>query len=518
MRPVQVACAAPAPFACGALLLTSEVLREQPALWAAALQAEEGDGEERFQDAPLPPDDEEGGEGADDPDTVARRQRAERYTLSARFDLSDSDDEGAGRKKPPQAVDDAAAAPDASAPAAAHPGGGLGRALPGGYDMAKRDPQHAGAERAGLWELPLLAAHMHPSVAAMARSLLAGAHVSYDGDPLRDMALAAFLDRWLQKKPKASKVATDAAARLGRRAAAAQAADKAAPGSAEFTAMLEEDVDPSDVFFHRYFSAVAAKAKADAKARRRHRGQGDGDDGDAERDSDDDDDADEEWVKRRARGAEGEDDEDEFGGDSDSELDAALEAAERDEVGGDGGGDEGHDYADLAAAMRGGSSEDGDPSESESDDPFDGDDAAKRKRKGGGGEGMSVFADAEDFEQELAAGGVERADGGSDPSSDGDDVADYEDDSDDSGRFLAPGGGDSDGGSADEEPAPKAAPKARKAAARPPRNAAPGAGKARRGKRSTGARAVRNPGAEKRKYATAPPAAKQAAPKKARKF
>ena len=230
----QVACAAPAPFACGALLLTSEVLREQPALWAAALHAEEGDGEERFQDAPLPADD--GDEGEGDPDSVKRRERAERHTLSARFELSDSEEVGPARKRPPQVLDDAAGggADGATAPRP-RPGGGLGRALPGGYDMAKRDPQHAGAERAGLWELPLLAAHMHPSVAAMARSLLAGAHVSYDGDPLRDMALAAFLDRWLQKKPKAAKVANDAAARMGRRAAAAE---KAAPGSAEFTAML----------------------------------------------------------------------------------------------------------------------------------------------------------------------------------------------------------------------------------------------------------------------------------------
>jgi hypothetical protein len=50
--------------------------------------------------------------------------------------------------------------------------------------------------------LALLAGHGHPSVAAMARALLAGAPVVYNGDPLRDLSLTAFLDGFVQKKPK----------------------------------------------------------------------------------------------------------------------------------------------------------------------------------------------------------------------------------------------------------------------------------------------------------------------------
>lgn len=495
------------------------MLREQPALWAAALQAEEGDGEERFADAPLPSDDE--GEGGADPDAVRRRERAERDTLSARFELSDSEDGDGRRRAAPAPLVDEAAPLATQQPA--RPGGGLGRALPGGYDMAKRDPQHSGADRAGLWELAALAAHMHPSVAAMARSLLAGAHVSYDGDPLRDMALAAFLDRWLQKKPKAAKVAADAAARMGRRNAAGEG-DKAAPGSAEFAAMMEEDVDPSDVFFHRYFAAVAAKAKAEARARRRHRGGGGSDDDeDGDGDGSDDDDApDAAYAARRAAAAArrgeggGDDDDDEFGGDSDSELEAALEAAERDEVG--GAADDGHDYADLAAAMQGGSSKDGDPSESDFDDDDEDDEQpASRKRKAGAGGGMSVFADAEDFEEALAAGGVERPEGGSDASSEGDDVAEYDEESDsDGGRFLAPGSDDE----MEEEAGAGAGKKGDKKRERPARVAVAGAGKARRGKRSTGARAVRNHGAEQRKFSMPKPAAEAKAPAKkaARKY
>ncbi len=53
-----------------------------------------------------------------------------------------------------------------------------------------------------MWELTALAAHAHPSVSAMARSLLSGAPVMFDGDPLRDLSLAAFLDKFVSKKPK----------------------------------------------------------------------------------------------------------------------------------------------------------------------------------------------------------------------------------------------------------------------------------------------------------------------------
>lgn len=66
-----------------------------------------------------------------------------------------------------------------------------------------REPLYAHAERSCLWELVVLAACVHPSVAAMARSLLAGAPVVYSGDPLRDLSLTAFLDKFVQRKPKA---------------------------------------------------------------------------------------------------------------------------------------------------------------------------------------------------------------------------------------------------------------------------------------------------------------------------
>ena len=68
--------------------------------------------------------------------------------------------------------------------------------------MWRREPLHAGADRVPWWELIPLASHVHPSVAAMARQLLAGAPVVYNGDPLRDLSLGNFLDAFVQRKPK----------------------------------------------------------------------------------------------------------------------------------------------------------------------------------------------------------------------------------------------------------------------------------------------------------------------------
>ena len=45
---------------------------------------------------------------------------------------------------------------------------------------------------------------MHPSVATMAQTLLSGANIVYNGNPLNDLSLTAFLDKFMEKKPKAS--------------------------------------------------------------------------------------------------------------------------------------------------------------------------------------------------------------------------------------------------------------------------------------------------------------------------
>lgn len=51
----------------------------------------------------------------------------------------------------------------------------------------------------------VLAAHAHPSVATMAKTLLSGANIVYNGNPLHDLSLPSFLDKFMEKKPKQSK-------------------------------------------------------------------------------------------------------------------------------------------------------------------------------------------------------------------------------------------------------------------------------------------------------------------------
>lgn len=63
------------------------------------------------------------------------------------------------------------------------------------------------ADRASWWELTLLASHVHPSVFTMARTLLSGNNIVYNGDPLTDLSLPAFLDKFMEKKPKGNRIA-----------------------------------------------------------------------------------------------------------------------------------------------------------------------------------------------------------------------------------------------------------------------------------------------------------------------
>ncbi|GFH22680.1 CBF domain-containing protein [Haematococcus lacustris] len=172
------------------------------------------------------------------------------------------------------------------------------------------EPQFAGAERSCWWELAALAAHSHPSVAAMARTLLAGQCVVYDGDPLKDMALAAFLDKFIAKKPKAVVKAAalyclQAQARGASLMQPITAADpelhpqtelgsvgsprpsSAGPGSEAFAALAESQVQPDEVFFHRFYTLQTVKARRaaakTAKAAKRAK-QGKGSDDDASSD------------------------------------------------------------------------------------------------------------------------------------------------------------------------------------------------------------------------------------------
>ena len=45
---------------------------------------------------------------------------------------------------------------------------------------------------------------MHPSVATMAKTLLSGANIFYNGNPWNDLSLSPILAKLMEKKPKPS--------------------------------------------------------------------------------------------------------------------------------------------------------------------------------------------------------------------------------------------------------------------------------------------------------------------------
>ncbi|CAG9465631.1 unnamed protein product [Pedinophyceae sp. YPF-701] len=345
-RMLQVAAANGPGLACGTLMMFSELCKARPALWNLITQpGEEGaDGDlERFRDE-------------DDSDDPASN--------------------GAARREAPRAT------------AELWP-------RPGTYDMRKRDPLHACADRTCMWELSALAGHAHPSVAAMARALLSGTNVVYQGDPLRDFSLSAFLDKMIAKKPKAKAGGSKAALPFRSTDASASLATVA---HASFAALAESQVDAADVALHRYLNTPSVRAKREAREKARR-------------------------ERKKAEAGAGSDSEEE---------DAFLDRAERAEVRGVGeedgasDGEGGYDYADLANAMS--DDEDSDHGSS-ADGEDDGSDSSEGEWETGAEGAAALEEEGSDGDESLPGGGdsdeslPEPVSSGSEGEGDGDDEA-----------------------------------------------------------------------------------------------
>ncbi|XP_017764297.1 PREDICTED: CCAAT/enhancer-binding protein zeta isoform X2 [Eufriesea mexicana] len=70
------------------------------------------------------------------------------------------------------------------------------------YDPFCRNPAYAGITKGLNTELIALSKHYHPSVALFANTILEGKSIDYTGDPLADLSLMRFLDRYVFKNPK----------------------------------------------------------------------------------------------------------------------------------------------------------------------------------------------------------------------------------------------------------------------------------------------------------------------------
>ncbi|KAG0631987.1 hypothetical protein M758_1G296500 [Ceratodon purpureus] len=355
-RLTQVALHQPPNFACGCLLVLSEVLKARPSLWDGILQPESKDDEiEHFVDVP----DEDSSDKAID---VTAEPNSETNDSPEDFSGSDSDaeigdddmvhgsipdleddgrdtssdEEGDTKKtvrkgskvaRPKTSIAGKEVSQPLTDPSVQNPAEDPGEKtwpVEGYYDPKHRDPSYCNADKACWWELTALASHMHPSVASMARTLLSGANVVYSGDPLRDLVLGAFLDRFAEKKPKARKQKEDGSMPM---AGTDKTVVKRLVGE-ELLALDENEVAPDDLVFHKFYQMKVSKRKV-KKAKHRKDDEDDDitglDDVDG-RDGDDSDDDEVDALLERDEGQEmgvvGEDEpDDEEGDESEGEFD-----------------------------------------------------------------------------------------------------------------------------------------------------------------------------------------------------
>ncbi|PPS15049.1 hypothetical protein GOBAR_AA05528 [Gossypium barbadense] len=216
-RILQVALQQPPQYACGCLFLISEVLKARPQLWNMMLQNESVDEDlEHFEDIVE--------ETASEPSLASKKEENNHDICggeAANSDSYSSEDEGV---LPSSYSDDDISEDEkelfiretpkdqhhqepkiiSNQNALTSPKSTAKPFFPGGYDPRHREPSYSNADRASWWELMVLSTHVHPSVATMAATLLSGANIVYNGNPLNDLSLTAFLDKFMEKKPKAS--------------------------------------------------------------------------------------------------------------------------------------------------------------------------------------------------------------------------------------------------------------------------------------------------------------------------
>ncbi|KAA3452040.1 CCAAT/enhancer-binding protein zeta [Gossypium australe] len=425
-RILQVSLQQPPQYACGCLFLISEVLKARPQLWNMMLQNESVDEDlEHFEDIveetasepSLASKKEEnnadicGGEAANS-DSYSSEDEGVLPSSYSDDDMSEDEKELFIRETPkdqhhqePKIISNQNALTSPKSTAKPF--------LPGGYDPRHREPSYSNADRASWWELMVLSTHVHPSVATMAATLLSGANIVYNGNPLNDLSLTSFLDKFMEKKPKASSW------HGGSQIEPAKKLDmnNYLIGQ-EILSLAETDVPPEDLVFHKFYMNKMNSSKKPKKKKKKKAAEGEA----AEElfdvggnDVDDDyvdggDDSDNEEIENILDSANpsldadgdydyddldnvaNEDDDVLIGDASDAEMD--IHSDDTDEEGFDvgAGTDSINDDGDDAIAI------------GDADDLSDGEDEfhqRKRKRKSGKKTSASPFASLEDYEHLL---------------------------------------------------------------------------------------------------------------------
>ncbi|CAN6162295.1 unnamed protein product [Urochloa humidicola] len=248
-RLLQVSLQRPPQYACGCLFILSEVLKSKPPLWAIVLQNESvDDGDEHFEDIVENPEDSSIASAALD-------KHNDKLAAHEKCNIDDAD--GSHCVKQVKLIEqDEKGENNASAE------GLKQHAL---YDPRHREPSYCNADRVSWWELTVLASHVHPSVSTMARTLLSGNNIVYSGDPLTDLSLPAFLDKFMEKKPKGNRIA-EGKWHGGSQIAPAKKLDmNHRLIGEELLELAENEVPPEDIVFHRFYMNKSGPIKAKKK-------------------------------------------------------------------------------------------------------------------------------------------------------------------------------------------------------------------------------------------------------------
>ncbi|KAL1551796.1 CCAAT/enhancer-binding protein zeta-like [Salvia divinorum] len=435
-RLLQVALQLPPQYACGCLFLLSEVLKARPPLWNMVLQNEVVDADddlEHFEDITendgdqaIPASENSNKKGQVAETSHASADDSEESLLEGGSATSDSDEDGqneaddlfggGGFKKTVKSKLKSTGDLEVCSNQAPTP-------PPGGYNPRHREPAYCNADRAAWRELTVFASHGHPSVAAMAKTLLSGVNIVYNGNPITDLSLGAFLDKFMEKKPKQN---------TWHGASDIEPAKKIDMNhqliGPEILSLAEADVPPEDVVFHKFYMNKKDSSKKLKKMKKKKKKTaedeaaeeiyavaGDDDESDneeienvldasnrSEADSDHDyDDLDNEDDEDLiAEGSDGEIDiptDDEVSDDAGASLD---EDSDDDDIA-EGQADDGSDFdEDEVALAEGGFGDDSDGG-SDLDEGFKQGKKMKtktKKRKSSKGPGASPFASLEEYE------------------------------------------------------------------------------------------------------------------------
>ncbi|RXG55749.1 CCAAT/enhancer-binding protein zeta [Armadillidium vulgare] len=137
------------------------------------------------------------------------------------------------------------------------------------YNSHIRNPLYCGADLLPFWELVYFQKHFHPTVSLFASKLLEQIFIQYSGDPLEDLTLTRFLDRFVQRNPKKIKTdKNDIAAVFGSRSVYAPKGSRSIKiDSEDFKNLQTDDVAPEDLFLHSYFTTY--RKQNEGKKRKR---------------------------------------------------------------------------------------------------------------------------------------------------------------------------------------------------------------------------------------------------------